>query len=199
MFTTYGPYKVAPARELWIDELRRIAVLLVLVFHIIAVVKDATATTMPIATIVMDAIEPLRMPLLFVLSGMLVPRGLKKGSRRFLTGKLARILYPYVLWSLITTFAIYVLSQTIGFEPVPHVSDLLFAPVGHMWFLAVLFICYLTAWITRRVDPVVALLAAVVLGGYCNTIRRAYLATISMRFRLSILGYLSGSDATTSP
>lgn len=130
-----------PARMEWMDELRGAAILLVIAHHVLTI-PAVLGGTSPSWQPVMDALLPYRMPLMLLLSGLLLPKSLEKPLGVYYGRKAGRILWPYVLWIVVTAL---VLLR-------PEVLTSAWTWIGgawHLWFLAVLLACYLVAPLTR--------------------------------------------------
>ncbi len=99
------------------------------------------------------------MPLFFVLAGLQVDRSISKGRAPFLTNKLRTIAYPYILWSLFQG-TVQLLSH--GFLNSPRspwsLATILWRPIAQFWFLYVLFLCHLLAFVTRARRPLLILM-----------------------------------------
>ncbi|MGX5357562.1 acyltransferase family protein [Kocuria sp. KH4] len=108
------------------------------------------------------AFEPLRMPLMVFLSGLLIPRSLSKGARSYVSGKLKNVLHPYFVWSAIFVVIMFGTRYMQGrnFDETM-VGRVFYEPLVHMWFLAYLFIYYLVALLTRQVHPLILACAAI--------------------------------------
>lgn len=135
--------KIPAARRMtWMDLLRGVAVLLVVVWHVVSVPSVFTgAGPEGAAGALNDALSPFRIPTLLVLSGLLLERSLDKGVPRFVTGKLRHIAWPYVL---ITTTSGSLEDMT---------SPWFWLGGNILWFLAVLLFCYGAAMLRPRWIP----------------------------------------------
>ena len=98
------------------------------------------------ATTVDRLIYAFHMPLFFLVAGLFVWPSLAKGRERFVTDKLATIVYPYFLWSLIEG------GLEIGFagevnSPIEwhDLAMVPIIPIEQFWFLYVMAVCLLLA------------------------------------------------------
>lgn len=144
------------SRDGWMDTLRGGAVLLVITFHAATLMRYAdTAPPGPVAA-VNEWLAPFRIPMLMLLSGLLVPRSLRKGAGRYLDGKLRAVAWPYVVW-----VAVYVVVSW------PPGGDLTYARGSYLggtwlWYLAFLLGYYLAALVLQRVPSLVVAAGALV-------------------------------------
>ncbi len=154
--------------------MRGTAILLVIIEHAIVL----PANHMPASLIgFAAALAPFRMPALMFLSGLLLARSLAKPAAAFLAGKVDRILWPYLLWSVV----FYVM--TIPGEPPPNFfAELLLHPTSPTWFLAYLFIYYCIGLVV----PPPARLAVLILS--------VFLAQIFGSSELAVLGTRTPND-----
>ncbi len=133
----------------WMDLLRGIAVALVIVWHSAAILMlfDLTVPTWLVDA--NDVFAPYRMPTLMVLSGMLLNRSLAKPVRVYGWGKVANLVWPWLLWTVVNWL---VLQYE---EPL---WDRTVWAKSYLWFLYYLVILYALAPLVRRV-PAWALVA----------------------------------------
>ena len=150
---------MASDRIEWLDFLRGVSVGFVILYHasVVAFVTEGFGTTA--ASFVNGAAAPFRMPAMAFLSGLLVPRSLRKGNRRFVGGKLRRIAHPYVLWSFIMIALWTGPLGLVEFRPAM-VLDIAREPFDHLWYLYLLLGCYLLALATQRIRPLFLVIAA---------------------------------------
>ncbi|NYF09634.1 putative membrane protein YcfT [Leifsonia sp. AK011] len=147
-----------PSRREWMDVLRGLAVIMVVVTHTVRLVQYYDEPV-PVLPMIVNILTPLRMPLLFLLSGMLVPRSLAKGTWGYLKGKLSKVLYPYVLWTIILAF---LTAFSVSVFVFPDLLHLLFVESATpLWFLGYLLLYYLIALLCRWVHPLIIAVAAV--------------------------------------
>src|SRR5271168_2220038 len=107
------------------------------------------------------------MPAFFFVAGLFVMSSLaKRGSRRFAVDKLKTILYPYLLFALVTVSIEPLIgrfkSSTAPFQWKVFLLNLVDGQAG--WFLFVLFLCLMLALMTARVPAWLRFVAAVPLG-----------------------------------
>lgn len=128
------------------DFLRGGAVLLVVAWHVVAVPALFGVEVPAGVRAFFDTTSVVRIPLLFLLSGMLLRGAVQKPAARYYIGKARHVAWPYVVWTLVTVVAGGELS--------------LFASVWqwiggpyHLWFLAVLGACLAVGYVCRWVPP----------------------------------------------
>lgn len=133
-------------RYRWMDFLRGGAVLLVVAWHVVAV-PTLFGVEMPAGVRgFFDATSAIRVPLLFLLSGMLLRGAVRKPPVAYYVGKLRHVFWPYVVWTLITTLAGGSLAALAS--PWAWIGG-----VYHLWFLAVLAQCLVGGYVCRWVPP----------------------------------------------
>jgi fucose 4-O-acetylase-like acetyltransferase len=131
------------ARLHWMDLLRGIAVLLVISWHAITVSARYGMVMPEFIVLVNTVLSPYRLPMLLIISGMLLPRSLGKPIGVYYEGKARNILWPYIVWTLITALCI---DAAVLADPV-----VWYAGLDHLWFLSTLLVCYGVAPLLRRV------------------------------------------------
>ena len=124
------------------DVLRGTAILLMVLYHATEVLWRYADPAPVWVVSVMSFFAPLRMPALMFLSGMLLRSSLAKGRRRYLSGKVRRIAYPFLLWTLIYLALTGTWEDFVGAT---------FGAQTYLWFMQFLVIFYLLALVTRRV------------------------------------------------
>lgn len=127
---------------MWMDQLRGIAILLVVLFHAATIVSVLE----PLPDVVgtgLAALAPFRMPLLIFLSGMLLDRSLRKPAGAYFGGKFRGIAWPYALWTVIF-LAIW------GRLNLTELKWSLVVPPTYLWYLHFLVLFYIGAWVMRK-------------------------------------------------
>ncbi|PJJ55562.1 acyltransferase family protein [Compostimonas suwonensis] len=137
----------AQDRHVWMDLLRGLAILLVILDHAADQVTSNTGSPLFGVTTFNDAISPFRMATLMFLSGFLLPRSLAKPHSEFVFGKLGRIGWPYLVWSGVILGLIAATSSLSGNTSVDlhQVLRIFYNPPSYLWYLAYLLIFYLVS------------------------------------------------------
>jgi uncharacterized membrane protein YcfT len=154
----------APVRRerlLWMDGLRGLAIVLIVLLHATAMLESIGLRAHVAVDVFNTIASPFRIPLLMTLSGMLLGGSLAKGPGRYVSGKLRAIAWPYAVW-----MAILLLNfPSLGLQTAMRG---LWAPNTYLWYLHTLLIAYLVALLLRRVPAwatmAVALVLAAVVG-----------------------------------
>lgn len=151
------------------DAYRGLAILLVVAWHVVSVPAVFGMAVPPAVEDFFTLIAPVRMPLMFVLSGALLPLALAKPLGTYAVGKVRNLVWPYALWFTITALAAANLSVFTN-------PWMLIGGPFHLWFLAVLISCFVIAWAAKFVSPLliaIAMQAAQFLGEFStNAINR---------------------------
>lgn len=157
--TTDAPDRVTGARTrmVWMDALRGIAIVLIVALHATAIAQSSGLPISRAILIFNGFMEPFRIPLLMTLSGMLLGGSLRKGTGRYLQGKVRAILWPYIVWTLVA----FLYFPFLGVEMLQRA---VWAPSTYLWYLHTLFLCYLIALALRRVPPLTALAIVLAIG-----------------------------------
>ena len=137
-----GRQSPAP-RQSWVDVSRGVGIILVVYGHILRghfVVDPPTWVTSQ-ATL----IYAFHMPLFFILSGLFLWSSLGKDG--FFRSRWKQLIYPYLLWSLVTVALESALSRYVN-SPLNFRDALLIpvVPFEQFWFLYALLVCQLVAF-----------------------------------------------------
>jgi len=135
----------------WIDVARGIGIILVVYGHVLIGLSVAHPLSPGgLLSASEYTIYTFHMPLFFVLAGLNVTASMAKGRLRFLRNKIWTIVYPYILWSLFQGSIQVLFPHMVN---APHSAKslitILWRPIGQFWFLYVLFVCHLFAFVCR--------------------------------------------------
>lgn len=96
-----------PGRMIWMDVVRGVCIVLVVVFHANSAIVEHTAVAVDQTLNIFNTFfGPYRMPVLMFLSGMLLHQSLKKPGGVYFYGKFAKIYWPFLIFSLFILLAI---------------------------------------------------------------------------------------------
>ncbi|CAN5290205.1 acyltransferase [soil metagenome] len=161
-----GNPKLSAGRLAWLDVAKGIGIILVVYGHQLRAQMAAGKVDPSWHAPLQDAmIYAFHMPLFFFISGLTIERTYRRVSGlQFLRTRFSTLLYPYVLWSLVS-----VALATVGHRYVQHqvsLGDALeigWKPLFQYWFLYALFICQLLAFGGRFQHSIVIIIAAAAL------------------------------------
>lgn len=138
-----APISQAVPRDMVLDLVRGVAIILVVLGHVLVGIRSAGADT-ALVRFVLIVIYSTHMALFFEVSGIL-SRGMAQRSWPEVGRQLGlRVVWPYLLWSFVLLSAHYVMSGSTNtaldtFAP----WRILWSPPSVMWFLYVLFFAML--------------------------------------------------------
>ena len=151
------------ARVAWVDVVKAIAICLVVLVHTDLVLRVVGIQSEP-WTKIDAAMQPARMPLFFVASGLFATKWLHAPWSQLARKKLATLAYLYLLWSLLLAGLIVVLplegSQLGDIQGWRDVLERAWHPWISLWFLYALVLYFAVARVTHRVQPVGLLVPA---------------------------------------
>ena len=183
-------------RTVWIDYDKGISIILVSYGHSFAVLNGhgLTFENYPIINYIGVFLYGFRMPLFFIISGLLIANSLeRKGLKGYLKDRLSTILYPLLIWGIIET-TIKVLSSIDSFslkDIGTSYLNLLIDPrkSGVFWYLNALF-CIGTLYAVIRVSLKASVWLQLLLGIAMFTLSAFFrLNGVSLGFLSDILGY----------
>lgn len=129
----------------WMDELRAIATLAVVLLHVSSyfISNNSLGSDEWWSGNIYESITRFSVPIFFMLSGALAINGAKEQPKIFLAKKTKRILLPLIVWSIFFSVINVFKNIYLGKEIIP-TELLLSLLVGdayyHLWFLYTLFI-----------------------------------------------------------
>ncbi|KAB8306260.1 acyltransferase [Erwinia endophytica] len=140
-------------RITWIDNLRGLSILAVIFLHCTIAVNGHTGHFGGLSTLINTLLQPMRLGLMFFVSGLFVESGLRKGMRLFLRNKIQSILYPFVVWVAIYG-GIKIFFSHYSNHPQSPLAILLSHLTGGgdiTWFLHSLFLFFMVIIPLRRI------------------------------------------------
>jgi fucose 4-O-acetylase-like acetyltransferase len=145
--------KTRPARSLLIDAVRGMAICLVALGHTNQGIQHRGWWGASNVGFRLDVIiYAFHMPAFFFVSGIFLCASVqKRGPVRFTLERIRTLIYPYLLWSLISAGSVRVLSQFVAQQPMTlkqFLMDLLIG--GGIWFLPALFLCQMLGMSLRK-------------------------------------------------
>jgi fucose 4-O-acetylase-like acetyltransferase len=159
-----------PARLAWVDVARGIGIVLVVYGHALrAQISSGHVDPAWHASIQDRTIYAFHMQLFFFLAGLFVERAVARGAVRFANDKAWTIIYPYFLWSIVSiTLAAAAGPATNTAMDLGRVATIWREPVYQYWFLYVLLICNLVAFLTRADWRIAILLIVAAIAGMAD-------------------------------
>ncbi|MGP9538177.1 acyltransferase family protein [Brachybacterium sp. AOP43-C2-M15] len=142
-------------RMTWMDAVRGTAILLLLLWHASAVPVLFGVEMPEIVRSANAFFLPFRMPTLMLLSGMLLGRSLRKPLPRYLVGKIAMVLWPYLIWVVIAKLTF------LDMAGLPWWHWRAWYATSYLWFLFFIGIYYIAAPLLRRLPAWVPIVIAI--------------------------------------
>ncbi len=140
----------------YIDSLRALASLLIVIFHssvpriIARLGEEANHTAVHFLKLLNDSLEPVRMPLFFMIAGMMCAYGLRKYNFiEFVKKRVVRIIIPFVFAYFFLMFFVKLFWQAndtgqglLAILPgyLDHVNPISEGDLSYLWFLFVLIL-----------------------------------------------------------
>ncbi|MBA2815676.1 acyltransferase [Candidatus Pantoea persica] len=87
-------------RITWVDNLRSMSVLAVILFHITIAVKGDVSHFTGVTDTLNQLFAPVCLGLMLFISGLFMDTALRKGFVPFINNKIKRIFYPFIVWTL---------------------------------------------------------------------------------------------------
>ncbi|WP_130834045.1 acyltransferase family protein [[Erwinia] mediterraneensis] len=139
-------------RITWIDNLRGLSILAVIFLHCTIAVNNNAGHFTLMSSLVNEALAPIRLGLMFFVSGLFVEAGLSKGRRVFIENKVKSILYPFAIWVIIYA-GLKIVFSSMSNTPQSPANILLMHLTGGgdiTWFLHSLFLFFIVILAVRR-------------------------------------------------
>lgn len=127
----------------WMDCLRGLAILLVVLHHSTQIVTYRIAEAPAVFGFLSEFFAPFRMPLLMFLSGLLVAGSLHRPAGAYVWGKIRRILWPIIVW----TFIYQGMQTVVDGDPFAWYTPEFWN--GYLWFMQFVGAYYIIALLLR--------------------------------------------------
>lgn len=161
--------QVGDAQRLaWVDIAKASAIILVVFYHVgrvglgmaPGVAGDQTRPWLELNKVLL----PVRMPVFFLVSGLLAARAVHYPWSRVLGGKVLNLLWPYVGWTIAFGFT-WVYAYFPDDKTSWFVYNLEMIPFGGLayWYLTTLVVFFLVAKLLRRFAPALLIVSVVLL------------------------------------
>jgi uncharacterized membrane protein YcfT len=154
-----SPHLLAGTRVEWIDAARGLSIVLVVTMHSTAISADILGVRFPEPSAISwlnDVAAPMRMPLLFLVAGLLAPRWTNRSWPELLSGRVAPLFWVYLVWQVLGAALSLLRERYLGILGLGRALDLVgitlsspMRPQGVLWFLWVLCIFFVLARATR--------------------------------------------------
>lgn len=159
----------ARPRSLLIDAVRGMAISLVALGHTNQGIEHRGwwGASLPIGERLDVTIYSFHMPAFFFVSGIFLAASVaKRGPWRFTVERMRTLLYPYLVWSVLSEASVHVLSRFVNQRPMTLSHWAYITAIGSgIWFLPALFFCLMVGMALRKL-PGAAIVAIAVLAFY---------------------------------
>lgn len=155
-------------RIAWVDIAKALAILLVVVYHVsiwfaaYVIPEGATGRGIGMWRELSRALIPVRIPLFFLVSGLLAQRALTRSWSSLWRTRFAAVLWPFALWTvLIAVPWSYRVNVSDPLQNASLAGSALAFAGAHFWYLPALVLFLVVAKILRR-TPALTVVASVV-------------------------------------
>ncbi|MDO9590012.1 MAG: acyltransferase [Microcella sp.] len=162
-----GRVESAPDRLAWVDIAKSIAIVLVVLYHVGTngmawLMPQVEASGIAVWQAVNDTLVPLRMPLFFVVSGLLATGAMTRPWPQLLRPRIAALLWPFAIWTLLfaAPYALYRGDVTVVDSLARAAWSIPLGGTGY-WYLFVFVIFFVVSRALYRFGPVLLLVAVV--------------------------------------
>jgi uncharacterized membrane protein YcfT len=142
----------------WVDYAKGICIMWVVTMYATEYIKEITHSIGWMQNIV-DFAQPFRMPDFFLLSGLFVPRVIKRPWRAYADTKILHFLYFYAIWGALKMVNAH-WRELAGPEPLAHLAEyfriFIEPPTGPLWFIYELALFFAVIKLVQRIPvPIV--------------------------------------------
>ena len=135
--------KLEPQRQVWVDIAKLFAISLVVFGHSWRGLNNGDLIANPfLFTVIDNSIYYFHIPIFFMVSGFLFFSSAQKCWKDILFKQAKNIIWPYVLWSIITITIKYffVTSAHVDINNLSDIYRIIYEPFGLFWFLYALLL-----------------------------------------------------------
>ncbi|MGQ4496125.1 acyltransferase family protein [Dermabacteraceae bacterium P13101] len=144
------------SRYVWIDVIRGVMILTVIMFHVPAWIGDAPGGFLP-GRLINRFFTPYMMPVMMILSGFFIAHSIAKPLKVYYASKFRAIVWPYLIWQfLYLVTALWIAGKTM---PIKFFIGTFWDPISYLWYLFFLSLLLLGAPLLRVVPGAVFLVA----------------------------------------
>lgn len=157
--------KTASSRIDWVDAAKTLAIVLVVVYHVSGWVFDLVFVgrvpgwTNPWRQL-SDLLIPMRIPLFFLISGVLAHRAVQRPWGTLLRTRISDLLWPFALWSVLIAPLWFLRLEATGVDGYGFVLGGLAFGGTHLWFLTALALFLIVGKATSRTPRLTLFVAA---------------------------------------
>jgi len=157
---------MAEVRQSWIDAVKGLTIGLVVLHHVYAGVQAdmAVPAALPALSLVLFT---LRMPLFFCIAGLFAMKAIQGPWRNIVESKVLHFGYLYLVWGVIGVLCRYNLGSFAHHQVSPmSLFSLAWNPPLTLWFIYVLTLFFVIAWVTRAIAPALQIAIAMACSAY---------------------------------
>lgn len=151
-----APRTLQAGRQLWPDVVKGMCIILIVLWHVVSKhfwFLDGQAGVPPsdFWRWFVEALQPLRMPLFFVIAGMFAVSAVARPLTELVRTRIAKFAYLYVVWLLIHTAVMWFTPQvkTAHAQNVSQLIELITISPTNLWFLYALAAYFAVARLVR--------------------------------------------------
>lgn len=151
------------SRLAWADVARGIGISLVVYGHALrGQVNSGQDSSLWHAAQQDAVIYSFHMPLFFLLAGLFAHHGYRRSASKFASDKIVTLIYPYLLWSIISIFLSLASASQVNNPLSPDaIFDIWRSPVFQYWFLYSLLLCHIIGYIFHKSSLLILILGFV--------------------------------------
>jgi fucose 4-O-acetylase-like acetyltransferase len=138
-------------RSAWLDRARAIGILLVVLSHAEGSVANSRLVVPRPFVGLGVVLYCFHTPLLFFVSGLLLPRALSRPAGLFLSRLIRRLIWPYVVWSVLTVTLQHLAGSNANHAPPwKNLLHIWYQPITVMWFLLTLAVIQFVLFVATK-------------------------------------------------